>query len=387
MRKRILFLAYGGTGWIGGLYYIKNAMVTLMQSPVFVKKWEVVVVTEPENSSLFDEFYGQIILETIKPKNSIDKRLFHAKLIFKYGIIKIYPIAADCRFWSLPVPLCNWFVEHEICWIPDFQHLYLPEFFSKEECMKRDAAYKTVAERCKIVILSSYSAQKDFIEHYGADINKTAVLSFVSAIGKEVAQITDSYCTEVLARYGLDQKKYIYIPNQFWQHKNHMTVLKMIQKAKQSHKLEGYTFVFTGNLNDERNKEHIDKLMKFISENYLQQDLKILGFIERLEQLTIMKKAEMIIQPSLFEGWGTVLEDCKVLGKVVVLSDLPIHREQMNANCVLFSKLDEDDLLSKVIIAQSKEANMEISGILDTMERAAQYSVPFVTILEGGLYQ
>lgn len=48
--------------------------------------------------------------------------------------------------------------------------------------------------------------------------------------------------------------------------------------------------------------------------------IRLLGFVERTEQLCIMKNAAFIVQPSLCEGWGTVLEDAKVLdnGSAVV---------------------------------------------------------------------
>lgn len=60
--------------------------------------------------------------------------------------------------------------------------------------------------------------------------------------------------------------------------------------------------------------------------------IRLLGFVERTEQLCIMKNAAFIVQPSLCEGWGTVLEDAKVLDKAVLLSDIPVHREQKNEN-------------------------------------------------------
>lgn len=49
-----------------------------------------------------------------------------------------------------------------------------------------------------------------------------------------------------------------------------------------------------------------------------------------------MKHAKFLVQPSLCEGWGTVLEDAKVLDKTVLLSDIPVHREQKNEKCKLF---------------------------------------------------
>ena len=53
--------------------------------------------------------------------------------------------------------------------------------------------------------------------------------------------------------------------------------------------------------------------------------IRLLGFVERTEQLCIMKNAAFIVQPSLCEGWGTVLEDAKVLDKAVLLSDCLLY--------------------------------------------------------------
>ena len=37
----------------------------------------------------------------------------------------------------------------------------------------------------------------------------------------------------------------------------------------------------------------------------------------------------MVLQPSLFEGWSTSVEEAKSLGKPVLLSDIEVHREQV----------------------------------------------------------
>ena len=41
-----------------------------------------------------------------------------------------------------------------------------------------------------------------------------------------------------------------------------------------------------------------------------------------------MRKAMAVIQPSLFEGWSTVVEDARALGKPMILSDFPVQIEQ-----------------------------------------------------------
>ena len=112
--------------------------------------------------------------------------------------------------------------------------------------------------------------------------------------------------------------------------------------------LADYDFVFTGNLEDYRNPEYINELKAIMETEPVAGSIRLLGFVERTEQLCIMKNAAFIVQPSLCEGWGTVLEDAKVLDKAV-LSDIPVHREQKNEKCTLFDPHDPDALADLIV--------------------------------------
>src|SRR3990172_2223740 len=46
-------------------------------------------------------------------------------------------------------------------WIPDFQHLHFPEFFTREELEARSRAYADAAFRSQIIVLSSRHALSD----------------------------------------------------------------------------------------------------------------------------------------------------------------------------------------------------------------------------------
>ena len=113
--------------------------------------------------------------------------------------------------------------------------------------------------------------------------------------------------------------------------------------------LADYDFVFTGNLEDYRNPEYINELKAIMETEPVAGSIRLLGFVERTEQLCIMKNAAFIVQPSLCEGWGTVLEDAKVLDKAVLLSDIPVHREQKNEKCTLFDPHDPDALADLIV--------------------------------------
>ena len=49
-----------------------------------------------------------------------------------------------------------------------------------------------------------------------------------------------------------------------------------------------------------------------------------------------MKHSVGVINPSLFEGWSTTVEETKSLGLNMVLSDIPVHREQNPDRGVFF---------------------------------------------------
>ena len=182
------------------------------------------------------------------------------------------------------------------------------------------------------------------------------VIHFVSYIEPELRAITPKLEHEVAEKFGL-QRKYIYLPNQFWKHKNHVVAVKAIELLKKQGLLADYDFVFTGNLKDYRNPEYIDELKKIMEAQPVAGSIKLLGFVERTEQLCIMKNAAFIVQPSLCEGWGTVLEDAKVLDKAVLLSDIPVHREQKNEKCVLFDPHDPK-ALAQLLVETAEKADM-----------------------------
>jgi glycosyltransferase involved in cell wall biosynthesis len=56
--------------------------------------------------------------------------------------------------------------------------------------------------------------------------------------------------------------------------------------------------------------------------------VRILGLIPREDQIQLVRASMGIVHPSLFEGWSTVVEDSRLFGKPIILSNIPVHREQ-----------------------------------------------------------
>src|SRR5204863_9043215 len=86
--------------------------------------------------------------------------------------------------------------------------------------------------------------------------------------------------------------------------------------------------VCTGLENDVRSPGYFGELMSLASELGVCDLVRHLGMVARADQIEIFRHAALVVQPSLFEGWSTVVEDAKAVAAPMLLSDLPVHKEQ-----------------------------------------------------------
>ncbi|HEY5812828.1 MAG TPA: glycosyltransferase, partial [Terrimicrobiaceae bacterium] len=88
--------------------------------------------------------------------------------------------------------------------------------------------------------------------------------------------------------------------------------------------------VLTGLPSDYRDVEN-RRLSQFFQECAqlgITEQVHFLGHVPYEDMISLMRCATLVIQPSLFEGWNTTIEDAKALGRPLICSDIPVHREQ-----------------------------------------------------------
>ncbi len=372
--KKILIDATGSDNWIGGLYYKKNILFSILSNDKIMSLYQVLVITDVDVND-FDEFSDDVELIKMRRKCRRGKILFISKLKkveYYFPYFTSYSNGENI-FRLFKIKLINW--------IPDFQHKYFPEFFLNGEICSRDKQYEKIVNSKAPLVLSSYSSKADLKKFYG-DKENVFVVPFVSYIEKNVRIIDDAYECAILEKNKLDHTKYICVMNQFWQHKNHIVILEAMEKYYKSCPNSKYKFVFTGKIEDYRAPGYIEVLKEMFEKPIIKKNSSLLGFINREEQIVIMKNAEYVIQPSLFEGWGTVVEDAKVLDKTILLSDIPVHREQKNEKCILFDPYDSEKLAKLIEAENQKEHFCDLEkGIADMRLRAKEYSRGFQALL------
>jgi glycosyltransferase involved in cell wall biosynthesis len=326
-RRQLGLLFYSSNmAWAGGVIYILNIIraLNLLSDD---EKPEILLFHSYASPlrEVTDINYPYIKFYEIHSSNKFKKVYYLLKRLLtgKSAFIKllpelVYPYNEDLFLGRTPVN-----------WIPDFQEWYLPEMFTETDIKNRKRYQQSIADNAQIVVFSSQDAMNDFNKFYPDNRCTVKLLRFASILPKfEHLDITS-----LKQKYSIGQT-YFLTPNQFWKHKNHKIILEALVLLKQQNL--DFQIVFTGSPNDYRNKEFFQSLMNFIELNELQKWVVFLGFIDRADQLSLMYHALAIIQPSLFEGWSTVVEDTKALNQFIILSDIPVHREQINANCRFF---------------------------------------------------
>jgi glycosyltransferase involved in cell wall biosynthesis len=345
-RTRIGLIFSYDENWIGGAYYILNIVHALNTVNDIRKPHIVVLATKNEDFELLKNStkypYLSYFKFPAKAHYSIIERVINklSRLILNKNTIIKKPSQPDISF-LYPAEHKSIQIDglKKVNWIPDFQEEFLPQFFSEEEILKRKKLQKETVAQGDSVVFSSKDAQQHFQKLYPESKADLKVIHF--AVTHPDFSNEDIHLLK--KKYDLPNN-YFFAPNQFWAHKNHMVILKAVKQLKD--KGEEIVVAFSGKEQDRRNIGYVDKLKAFINQNQLEPNIKFLGFIERTEQLCILKNAMAVIQPSLFEGWSTVVEDAKSIEKHLILSNLNVHKEQIDNGVTFFNPNSEIELAS-----------------------------------------
>ena len=227
----------------------------------------------------------------------------------------------------------------QICWIPDFQHVHQPDFFSVEERQNRDQQFAQIMAEADRVFVSNQCSYDDAVQLYPESQQKLALLAFSMYLGRDWRRVD---AQRVLLKYELP-KKFLLFPCQFWKHKNHATVFRAIHLLRKRG-IDDAVLVCTGFPHDYRFPNYAAELREFLTTHGLEAAVRVLGLLPRHDQVQLMRAAAAIVQSSLFEGRSAVLEECESLGKLVFASDIPMHREQLTERVHLFTPTSAEEL-------------------------------------------
>ena len=327
--------------WLGGYNYYKNLFNCL--NDLKNKKIIPIIITYKKKEIENDEVISKLeIIETqLVSRSNLTLKIFNKVLIILFN----KNIFFENFYTKNKIQILShsgWIGKRSkiinLPWIPDFQELHLPENFN---------FISRVIRRCRVffcyyfstkILVSSKSAFQD-LKRISKNAAKKALLIKHSV---DIPKRSELKSLKYLKKKYHINYEYFFLPNQYWKHKNHEVVLKAMKENTSKQK---YFIISTGNISDHRHPEYISNIKKEISKNQFYKALTIIPYID---MLSLMYYSIAVINPSKSEGLSNTVEQAKAMNKKIILSDIKVHLEQRDKNCVYF-KTDNHIKLNNIL--------------------------------------
>ncbi len=388
MPRRIAFFIYLDALWTGGLSYYEN-LFRALRAVISPADYTLLGLI-PQRDPLYEPLLAYLDEVHVLPAPSL-LDLATEKILYRLSpsTRALFPFEPALSKQARQAKTDVLFLKSDpgshfrvptLAWFPDFQYLYYPQMFSPAETAALENVIKGMAKHSSRVILSSQAMKQVFAQVAPSFLHKVRVLSFVSFVDESVyAQNPRQVCDE----YHLPEK-FFYLPNQFWKHKNHALALDALTLARRQN--PNVTIVSTGMFSDYRNPRYSSELLAEVSRSGNREHFIFLGLIPREHLFALMRQSLAVIQPSLFEGWSAIVEEVKSLGKTILLSDLPVHREQNPPSVEYFNPIDAASLAEKMLClyathSPGPELELERLACQNFAPRLRQFGETFLEIV------
>ncbi|MFI3214122.1 MAG: glycosyltransferase family 1 protein [Eubacteriales bacterium] len=247
-----------------------------------------------------------------------------------------------CQFYEIDVLFCPLlYVPHVKFRIPvvvtihDLQFKYFPEYFTKENlCYREKETIYAIEQADKIITISEH-AKKTIIEQYGIQESCIKVIYEDADTSIQYSKKTEMVCEQLKNI----NSKYIFYPAASWKHKNHRKLFQALVILIQEFKLD-LSLVLTGN---------IEEPLKLMIEEYKLEDRVVaLGYVNQELMNHIFANAQLLVFPSLFEGFGIPLIEAMQMELPIVCSNCGSIPEIAGDAAEFFDPMNEKEIAQVV---------------------------------------
>lgn len=281
-----------GSKGAGGAGKYVEALVTELAKMATVR-----LLISPSNFLHFQKISGLQVV----PLLASDTQTIHQQLtwsdIYFCPLNELVPACIDSR-----VPV--------VAGILDLQHEVYPHFFKQGIYQQRRKYYGYAIARSNAVITISEN-EKLIIQkiYHQPEVYVTPLAGY---LGEEVSHHS--------ANLQLPDPPYLIYPAIPWRHKNHYRLLEALAILKREYTdFENLKLILTGAQEHQLKASTVEKV---IGDLNLKDVVEIKGFVSDLELSLLIKNAQLMAFPSLYEGFGIPLVDAMNLGTPAIAASL-----------------------------------------------------------------
>jgi glycosyltransferase involved in cell wall biosynthesis len=219
--------------------------------------------------------------------------------------------------------------------IYDLMHRYqrqFPEVSAKKQFEIRERHYRRMCRWSEGILVDSKVGKRHVLESYQVNPAKIHVLPFIAPgyIRK------DNKNHRCINDYKLP-KKYFFYPAQFWEHKNHKSLLYAIAALKAE--LNDIEFVFVGS-----KQNGYESTIALAEELNIMNNIKILGYVPDSDMPELYCRARALIMPTFFGPTNIPPLEAITVGCPVAVSDIYGMREQLGNAAFYFNPSSIDEI-------------------------------------------
>ena len=243
--------------------------------------------------------------------------------------------------------------------IHDLIFIRYPHLFSTIDRKIYHKKFLSACKRADKIIAISQQTKSDIIEFFNIPENKIEVI--YQGCNKIFQNpVSPQRSKEIRNKYKLP-KNYLLNVGTIEERKNLLTILKSIQQLKEEQ------LVVIGN-----GKEYKNKCLHYIHQHNLQDRVHFLSGLDLSEMAAIYQNADMMLYPSLFEGFGIPILEALFSRIPVITTNGGCFSEVGGKHSIYINPLSEEELRQSIIKIQSDKNLRE-----KMIEEGQQYAQNF----------
>lgn len=290
-------------------------------------------VIELKKNSIFDNYLNYLSLLFFSKKSYKNVCNFLSPKINQINKAK-----CDLMIFPSQEEMASKVFAKSITTIHDLMHKYEKNFkeYSFIEKLRRDFYYSKICENSMAVIVDSSIGMKHVIDCYGLSKKKIFICKF------EVPEyIKSSKIVDIYKKYKLPRKEFIFYPAQFWEHKNHLNLIKAFNLInKYSKKID---LILVG-----VNKNSLFKIKNEISNLKLNKFIHVLGYIKNEDIPSFYKKASLLSYVSFCGPTNIPPIEAMYCGCPVVCSNVYGMKQQVGNAALMINPKSYKDIYKKI---------------------------------------
>lgn len=217
---------------------------------------------------------------------------------------------------------------------------YFPEYDSSSLFESKNLIVKKSVDRAFKILVDTKRSKKELTEYYNCPSKKIIIQPFTPLL-PDIDRNVDTQ--KIMLKLGIQKKKFLFYPAQFWAHKNHKYIIDAIKILNKEE--NDIHVVFCGS-----DKGNLNYIKAEINNEGLQDKFLIFNFITDEEVISLYKNCIGLIMPTY-----------------VARSTLPLYEAFFFKTPVFYSKDVLDSELENLVISMDLNDPQDLSNKINNL--------------------